>query len=115
MSFRAPGQRRFFFTCAHLLPKALGSALMLAAMALPIAAHAKVAKARPQPSAAQPDTAPDVVVYGRRDDVVAFAREAAERQGFDAEWAIAQLAQARYQPTVAKLVMPPPAGTAKNW
>jgi membrane-bound lytic murein transglycosylase B len=56
-----------------------------------------------------------VVTYGRRDDVVAFARQAAERQGFDPDWAIAQLAQARYQPTVAKLIMPPSAGTAKNW
>jgi membrane-bound lytic murein transglycosylase B len=27
----------------------------------------------------------------------------------------AQLAQARYLPTVARLIMPPPVGTAKNW
>ncbi len=70
---------------------------------------------RAKPAAARPDTSPDVVVYGRRDDVVAFARGAAEPGGFDADWAIAQLAQARYQPSVARLVMPPPVGTAKNW
>jgi membrane-bound lytic murein transglycosylase B len=64
---------------------------------------------------ARADSAPDIVTYGRREDLVAFAREAAERQGFDADWAIEQLSQARYQPSVARLVMPPPTGTAKNW
>ncbi|HEX5683846.1 MAG TPA: lytic murein transglycosylase B [Ideonella sp.] len=64
---------------------------------------------------ARADSAPDVVTYGRREDLVAFVQQAAERQGFDAEWAIEQLAQARFQPRVAQLVMPPPTGTAKNW
>jgi membrane-bound lytic murein transglycosylase B len=68
-----------------------------------------------QPAGVQHDSAPDVVLYGRRDDVVTFARQAAERQGLDGDWVVDQLAQARYQPSVAKLVMPPPAGTAKNW
>jgi membrane-bound lytic murein transglycosylase B len=61
------------------------------------------------------DGTPDVVTYGQRDDVVAFARQAAEKHALDADWAIAQLAQARYLPVVARLVMPPPTGTAKNW
>lgn len=90
----------------------------LTALALVLAAGASnpcLAAKRGAPPATRHDSAPDVVVYGQRDDVVAFARQAAERQGFDADWAIAQLAQARFQPSVAKLVMPPPAGTAKNW
>ncbi len=65
--------------------------------------------------ATQPDGAPDVVTYGQRDDAMALADRLAERHGLDPAWARAQLAQARYQPTVARLIMPPPAGTAKNW
>ncbi len=30
-------------------------------------------------------------------------------------WVSAQLAQARLQPAAQRLMMPPPAGTAKNW
>ncbi|MFO1339351.1 MAG: lytic murein transglycosylase B [Burkholderiaceae bacterium] len=89
---------------------------LAATLSATLAGPAHAAKPRhAKPAAARADDAPDVVVYGRRDDVVAFAREAAERQGLDADWAIAQLAQARYQPAVARLVMPPPAGVAKNW
>jgi membrane-bound lytic murein transglycosylase B len=84
-------------------------------LGMALQASAQARKASPPQASVRPDNAPDVVVYGRRDDAVAFAREAAERQGFDPDWAIDQLAQARYQPTVARLVMPPPVGTAKNW
>ena len=65
--------------------------------------------------AALSDGAPDVVTYGQRDDAMALADALAERHGLEPAWARAQLAQARYQPTVARLIMPPPAGTAKNW
>ncbi len=61
------------------------------------------------------DSAPDAVTYGGRDDAVALADLLAERHGLDPAWTRAQLAQARYQPAVARLIMPPPAGTAKNW
>lgn len=70
--------------------------------------------ARP-PAQAQDDQAPDVVTYGSREDVQAFARQVAEQHGLDADWTQSKLAQARYQPSVARLVMPPAAGTAKNW
>jgi membrane-bound lytic murein transglycosylase B len=63
----------------------------------------------------QADSAPDAVTYGGRDDAMALADQLAERHGLDAAWARAQLAQARFQPAVARLIMPPPAGTAKNW
>jgi membrane-bound lytic murein transglycosylase B len=61
------------------------------------------------------DSSPDAVLYGHRDDVVAFAAQIAESKGLDRTWVEAQLAKARYQPSVAKLVMPAPAGVAKNW
>lgn len=53
--------------------------------------------------------------YGLRDDVVDFAREVAERRGFDTAWVVKHLAQARKVETVQRLMMPPPAGQPKNW
>jgi membrane-bound lytic murein transglycosylase B len=98
------------------LPGGLQAALApVLACLLATGAPAPSLAAKNRPQAARPDSAPDVVVYGQRDDVVAFARQAAERQGLDADWVLEHLAQARYQPTIAKLVMPPPSGTAKNW
>jgi membrane-bound lytic murein transglycosylase B len=46
---------------------------------------------------------------------MAFAAEVAEDRGLDRAWVEAQLARARYQPAVARAIMPAPAGTAKNW
>ena len=70
------------------------------------------AKSRP---AVRSDDAPDIVTYGEREDVLRFARELAASSDLDEAWLREQLAQARYQPSVAKAVMPPTAGTAKNW
>jgi membrane-bound lytic murein transglycosylase B len=65
--------------------------------------------------AARDDDAPDSVVYGRRDDVLAFAAQVADDRGLDRAWVEDQLAKARYVPSVAKAIMPGPPGTAKNW
>jgi membrane-bound lytic murein transglycosylase B len=72
-------------------------------------------KSRKSSTAPRDDDAPDSFLYGRRPDVVAFAAQVAQERGIDAAWVEAQLARARYQPGVAKLIMPPPAGVAKNW
>lgn len=53
--------------------------------------------------------------YGARADVLAFAQQVASRTGLEVSWLQAQLAQARQLPAVQRLIMPPPAGTAKNW
>ncbi|MDH4390426.1 MAG: lytic murein transglycosylase B [Aquabacterium sp.] len=63
----------------------------------------------------QHDSALDMVTYGGRSDAMALADELADRHALDPAWARAQLAKARYLPVVARLIMPPPAGTAKNW
>ena len=96
---------------------ALALALLLGAVfSSPSTAHARPAKkAHRKPAAVRTDADPDVVTYGRREDVQRFAAETAEGLGLDRAWVEAALAQARYLPTVAKLIMPPPAGTAKNW
>ena len=44
-----------------------------------------------------------------------FGEELAQARGLDLAWVQQQLAQARFQPQVARLIMPPPAGTSKNW
>jgi membrane-bound lytic murein transglycosylase B len=86
----------------------------------PAAKHAGKAKAAAKKkhgkqTAARDDDAPDSFVYGRRDDVLAFSAQVAEERGLDPAWVEAQLAKARYQPSVARAIMPGPPGSAKNW
>jgi membrane-bound lytic murein transglycosylase B len=72
--------------------------------------------AGPLAHAAKPsDDAPDTVTYGRRDDVMAFGADLADRRGLDAAWVQTALQRARFVPSVARFIMPAPAGTAKNW
>jgi membrane-bound lytic murein transglycosylase B len=83
---------------------------LLAAQAPDALAHKP---ARPAPAARAHHKA-ELVAYGRRDDVLRFADDVAERRSLDPAWVRAALARARYVPTVARLILPP-AGTAKNW
>jgi membrane-bound lytic murein transglycosylase B len=53
--------------------------------------------------------------YGRRADVMAAAQRFALDHDLDAAWVEAALAQARYVPAVAQLVMPAARAVAKNW
>ena len=96
------------------LLRALALALMSIAL-LSACADAQARRKKAAPEVVQADDAPDVVTYGRRDDVMRFGAELAERRGLDAAWVQAALQQARFVPTVTKFIMPPPAGTAKNW
>ena len=106
------------------LPPAL-RALCLCALAVSLAACSTVAIAKKPKSHGQghrhastppaSDNDPDVVTYGRRDDVARFGAEVAERRNLDPVWVKAALEQARFVPNVAKFIMPAPAGTAKNW
>ena len=91
----------------------LGGAALAAAAALPTGA-ARKAPRRPAAAVAD-DGALDLVTYGQRDDVMAFADGVAERRGLDGAWVRAALEQSRFVPSVARFIMPPPAGTAKNW
>jgi membrane-bound lytic murein transglycosylase B len=99
-----------------LLPFTLRRAALLSlalAVSFPASLHAKTKQRRAALQAA--DTAPEPAAYGAREDVMRFADEAAQRQGLEADWVRESLARARFVPTVARLIMPPPAGTAKNW
>jgi membrane-bound lytic murein transglycosylase B len=90
----------------------LGGAWLAATASAPALAARK--KAKPAAPVAD-DSAPDVVTYGARDDVMRFADAVAERRGLNAAWVRAALAQSRFMPSVVRYIMPPPAGTMKNW
>jgi membrane-bound lytic murein transglycosylase B len=93
------------------LPRTL---CLLLALAVPLAA---LAASRARPAAAAGSRAPAAAddAYRGRADVRAFAAEVAARQGWDPAWVMMQLHGARRLPRVAQLIMPPPAGVAKNW
>ncbi len=88
-----------------------------AALALPTLALSQTSRTKgTRKRAAVPtDDALDVVTYGLRDDVVRFAEDVAQRRDLDAAWVRRALAQARFIPSVTRYIMPPVAGTAKNW
>lgn len=103
---------------AALAAAALSFALLPVQAAAP--QHAAKAKATAKKTstaarAVRNDGDPDVVTYGRREDVMRFGADVAERFELDPEWVQRQLQQARYLPSVARLIMPPPVSTAKNW
>ncbi|HEU4459076.1 MAG TPA: lytic murein transglycosylase B [Methylibium sp.] len=53
--------------------------------------------------------------YGRRADVLALAAAIAESSGLDRGAVEATLAEARFIPSVQRLMQPAPAGSTKNW
>ncbi|HSW26346.1 MAG TPA: lytic murein transglycosylase B [Burkholderiaceae bacterium] len=53
--------------------------------------------------------------YGRRGDVLAAARSIAVEHALDTGWVEATLAQARFVPDVAQLIMPATTPAARNW
>jgi membrane-bound lytic murein transglycosylase B len=53
--------------------------------------------------------------YGSHPAAQAFVAEVAARRGLATEWLQAALASAQRRERVRELIMPPPAGTAKNW
>lgn len=84
--------------------------LAAACLAAVLATQAAFAKPR-KPVRAEPE----LIAYGEREDVMRFAAEAAERQGLDLATVRSALAQAQFVPSITRYIMPPPAGTAKNW
>jgi membrane-bound lytic murein transglycosylase B len=100
------------FATACLLSAALVLAAFQPAQAAAHKAKAAQAKKAAKAKTTTPAAAP---LYATRDDVTAFADDVAERRNLPRPWVATQLAQARRIDAVRRLVMPPPAGTAKNW
>ena len=100
------------------LLRAVSALILGLALGLPVSA----ATPKPAPATHKAQKAlkaqkkvPTGPAYGARAAVLAFATEVSERRGLPREWLVLQLAQARRIEAVRKLIMPPPAGTAKNW
>jgi membrane-bound lytic murein transglycosylase B len=53
--------------------------------------------------------------YAKRKDAMAWAAQVAKEQQLDEKWVKAQLAQARFIPSIPKLILPPKQVTQKNW
>jgi membrane-bound lytic murein transglycosylase B len=53
--------------------------------------------------------------YGDSPAAMAFADDLAERRGLDASWVRQQIGAAQRLPSVARLMLPAPNGTPKNW
>lgn len=77
-------------------------------------ARKKARKAPPTKVAKVAKAAP-ATPYGEREDLMQFAHELAAQEGWEEAPLRVLMAQARRNPTVQRLIMPPPAGTAKDW
>lgn len=62
-----------------------------------------------------PAPEPGSVPYAERADVQAWIQDVARRTDLPVAWLQAAFAEARYQPNVARFILPAPAGTPKNW
>ena len=73
--------------------------------------HSKAQRSQTGPSRDQLPGQP----YGQREDVMRMADDIAARRDLDPAWVRQTLAQARHVPSIPRLMLPPPRGTAKNW
>ena len=53
--------------------------------------------------------------YAQREDAMAAASDMATRRDLNPEWVHRAIAQSHYSPQIAKLILPPAVGVAKNW
>ncbi|WP_290877707.1 lytic murein transglycosylase B [Aquabacterium sp.] len=80
------------------------SAVVASAIQAPEPLQARVLPGNPDPNS-----------YAHRDDAARLAQALASEWGLDPDRTRAALAQARYREAVARLIMPAPVATAKNW
>ncbi|HZE90292.1 MAG TPA: lytic murein transglycosylase B [Rhizobacter sp.] len=99
----------------HFHARAFLRLLLMGVVGVVLTAGSFNAFSKPPKHRSHARKAPDGVAYGQRDDVMRFGAELAQRQGLDPAWVQACLAESRFLPRVAKFIMPPPAGSAKNW
>lgn len=96
-------------------PAPAAGALSCLALGLAVAVAPAPAQRLKPGAATKAAPTPAAPVYGASPAVRRFTDELAERRGLDRAWVLRHLAQARRIASVQRLVMPPPAGTAKNW
>jgi membrane-bound lytic murein transglycosylase B len=69
---------------------------------------------KPKPQVVKPSMAVGPS-YAKRKDAMAWAEQVAQEQQLNEKWVKAQLAQARYIPSIPKLILPPKQASPKNW
>jgi membrane-bound lytic murein transglycosylase B len=92
---------------------ALALSVLLASAAHPALAQSGAALQKP-PRGGKVVKAP-VVAYSTRDEAMRFADDLAQRRDLDPEWVRRAIGDAKFVPTVARLMQPAPSGTPKNW
>ncbi|RYF27854.1 MAG: lytic murein transglycosylase B [Comamonadaceae bacterium] len=80
-----------------------------------IAASALCLSASAQKPAKKQASQPAPIYYAQRAEAMQFADDVAARRDLDREWVRQAIGQARLLPQVPRLMLPPPAGTPKNW
>jgi membrane-bound lytic murein transglycosylase B len=58
---------------------------------------------------------PEPDSYAYREDARRLAQQLAAQQGLESDWAWQTLSRARFKESITRFIMPPPAGTPKNW
>ncbi len=98
------------------LLKSVAIACMAVACALPtLASPSNPPKQATAKKTTANSTVQGGVPYANRPDAMAFADDLAARRGLDREWVRQAIGQARMLSQVPRLMLPPPAGTPKNW
>ena len=102
-------------TRSHALFRLLAAAVAIAVATPPSCAadaakskrHGKATTAHQRDAQAKP--------YGQRADAMQLAAQLAQAHGLDPAWTRATIAKARFQPSITRLIAPPPVPAAKNW
>lgn len=91
---------------------------LIATSALPTSASTQKSTKTPAKTSANAShqaAAKAPVLYATRPEAMQFADDLAARRDLDREWVRQAIGQARFLGQVPRLMLPPPAGTAKNW
>jgi membrane-bound lytic murein transglycosylase B len=94
------------------------AALLLSACAVIMSAPASAAPRKSAGATADKADKSDksgLPTYANRSDAQALAEQIATQFDLDAGWTQRAIGQARQLPVIQRLVLPPPAGTPKNW
>jgi len=70
---------------------------------------------KPLPAKSAEQSAASGPAYAEREDALAAASDIASRRDLSPDWVRRAIASAHYSPQIAKLILPPAAGVAKNW
>jgi membrane-bound lytic murein transglycosylase B len=97
-----------------MLKLILAATIVSLSVASPVLARAQNKLARKTTD--RPETGQaEAARYATRDDAMAFADDLAQRRDLDPAWVRRAIGEARFLPTVARLMQPAPSGTPKNW